>query len=139
MDKGFYHPELGYWQAVGGGSMIEDYPSGTFQVPLRPSADYDWQNDMWVYISPPEPTQEELRAAMPAKTLREFRDFLADMGIFSQMVTAKIEEIPFEVERQKAINAWEVSTYINRTDPYVDMIGAMFDKTPQEIDKAWVI
>ena len=54
------------------------------------------------------------------------------------MVTAKINEIPSDIERQKALNAWEVSTYISRIDPYVDMIGAMFDKSPAEIDAAWV-
>ena len=89
------------------------------------------------YAPPPEPTAEELRAQMPDKTPREFRDILTDMGIFPHMVTAKINEIPFDIERQKALNAWEVSTYISRTDPYVDMIGAMFDKSPAEIDEAW--
>lgn len=74
---------------------------------------------------------------MPDKSPREFRDILTDMGIFPHMVTAKINEIPFDIERQKALNAWEVSTYISRTDPYVDMIGAMFDKSPAEIDAAW--
>lgn len=53
-------------------------------------------------------------------------------------VAAKINEIPFDVERQKVLNAWEVSTYIRRTDPYVDMIGAMFDKSPAEINVTWL-
>ena len=30
----------------------------------------------------PEPTPEQLRAQMPYKTPREFRDILTDMGIF---------------------------------------------------------
>ena len=86
----------------------------------------------------PEPTPEVLRTQMPDKTPREFRDILTDMGIFPHMVAAKINEIPFDIERQKALNAWEVSTYISRIDPYVDMIGAMFDKSPAEIDTAWL-
>ncbi len=90
------------------------------------------------YTPPPEPTPEELRAQMPDKTPREFRDILTDMGIFPHVVAEKINEIPFDIERQKALNAWEVSTYISRIDPYVDMIGAMFDKTPAEIDTAWL-
>lgn len=80
---------------------------------------------------------EEQRAQMPDKTPREFRDILTDMGIFPHMVVEKINEIPFDLERQKALNAWDVSTSISRTDPYVDMIGAMFDKTPADIDAAW--
>ena len=90
------------------------------------------------YSTAPEPTLEELRAQMPDKTPREFRDILTDMGIFPHMVSAKINEIPFDIERQKALNAWEVSTHISRTDPYVDMIGVMFDKSPAEIDTAWL-
>ena len=86
----------------------------------------------------PEPTPEQLRAQMLDKTPREFRDILTDMGIFPHMVAAKINEIPFDIERQKALNAWEVSTYISRTDAYVDMIGVMFDKSPADIDAAWL-
>ncbi|MDM8346466.1 hypothetical protein P8H26_13790 [Pseudochrobactrum sp. sp1633] len=82
-------------------------------------------------------SEEELREQMPDKTPREFRDILTDMGIFPYMVTAKITEIPFDIERQKALNAWEVPTSIRRVDPYVDMIGAFFNKSPNEIDAAW--
>lgn len=91
------------------------------------------------YVPPALLTPEELRGQMPDKSPREFRDILTDMGIFPRMVSEKINEIPFDIERQKALNAWEVSTYISRTDPYVDMIGAMFDKTPTDIDAAWLV
>lgn len=86
---------------------------------------------------PPEPTLEELREKMPVLTPRQFRDILADIGIFSQMVTDKINKIPFDIERQKALNAWEVMTEAVRVDPYIDMIGAMFGKSPEDIDLAW--
>lgn len=137
MEKGFYHPEIGYWQTVGGDPEFKDYMAGTIEVPLKPSADHEWYDGHWVHIPPAELTPEVVRTLMPDKTPREFRDILIDMGIFSQMVAKKINEIPFDVERQKALNAWEVSTYISRTDPYVDMIGAMFDKSPVEIDTGW--
>lgn len=91
------------------------------------------------YVPPAPLTLEKLQAQMPDKSPREFRDILTDMGIFPRMVSEKINEIPFDIERQKALNAWEVSTYISRTDPYVDMIGAMFDKSPAEIDAAWMV
>jgi hypothetical protein len=138
MEKGFYHPDIGYWQTVGGDPKIEDYRTGTIEVPLKPSENHHWQNGEWFYVEPPQPTAAELRAQMPNKTPREFRDILIDMGIFSHMVAEKINEIPFDIERQKALNAWEVSTYISRTDPHVDMIGAMFDKSPTDIDAAWL-
>lgn len=37
----------------------------------------------------------------------------------------------------KALNAWEVATIISRVDPYIDMIGAMFGLTPEDIDELW--
>jgi hypothetical protein len=56
MEKGFYHPDLGYWQAVGGDPKIEDYRTGTIEVPLKPSENHHWQNGEWVYVEPePEP------------------------------------------------------------------------------------
>lgn len=61
------------------------------------------------------------------------------MRLLPQMVTDKIMEIPFDIERQKALNAWEVMTSASRVDPYIDMIGAMFDKTPVQIDAAWLL
>ena len=138
MDKGFYHPARGYWQTVGGNPSLDDYPEGTIEVPFKPSENHIWQGNQWVYVEPHQPTAAELRAQMADKTPREFRDILTDMGIFPHMVAAQINEIPFDIERQKALNAWEVSTYISRIDPYVDMIGAMFDKSVAEIDAAWV-
>lgn len=63
MEKGFYHPDLGYWQTVGGNPSLDDYPEGTIEVPLKPSANHVWQNGGWVYVAHPhpQPTAEELR------------------------------------------------------------------------------
>jgi hypothetical protein len=81
---GFYHPDRGYWQTVrdallhevtrhevetedGGVQVIEhdpmkarlaEYPTGTINVPLRPSADHHWQGGEWVYIAPPTPVSD---------------------------------------------------------------------------------
>lgn len=99
----------------------------------------DHNPEILPYVPPAPWTSEELRAQIPDKSLREFRDILTDMGIFPHMVTEKINEIPFDIERQKALNAWETSSFVSRTDPYIDMIGAMFDKTPTDIDVAWLV
>ena len=138
MRYGLYHPVLGYWEAIGDKPLIEDCSAGTQFVPLRPDNEHQYDGNEWKHIPPIAPTVDELRAQMPDKTPREFRDILTDMGVFPHMVATKINEIPFDIERQKALNAWEVSTYISRIDPYVDMIGAMFDKSPAEIDTAWL-
>lgn len=54
MEHGFYHPDNGYWQAIGGDvvELLSSYPEGTLSVPLRPGANYEWQNGEWVYVEP---------------------------------------------------------------------------------------
>lgn len=55
MEKGFYHPERGYWQTIGEPSqeIRDSYPEGTQEVPLKPSADHHWEGGEWVYRAPP--------------------------------------------------------------------------------------
>ena len=49
MEVGFYHIDFGYWQAISAPSedVLNSYPSGTIQVPLRPSPDYEWDGYKW--------------------------------------------------------------------------------------------
>lgn len=137
MEKGFYHPDRGYWQTVGGNPSLADYPEGTIEVPLKPSVDHAWQNGGWVYIEPQQLTPEELRALMPALTPRQFRDALIDADIMPDQVTAAIAQISDEKQRAKAMNAWEYPTQFTRTDMLIDQIGAMFSLTPEQIDVMW--
>lgn len=61
MEKGFFHPKVGYWQTVGKPPLdiMDTYPQGTFEVPLKPGQNYEWRNNSWVAILPVEPTKEE--------------------------------------------------------------------------------
>jgi hypothetical protein len=54
MEYGFYHPELGYWQAISKPSseVLAAYPIGTVEVALKPSADHQYLNGEWVYFAP---------------------------------------------------------------------------------------
>lgn len=91
---------------------------------------------------PEELTIEQRRVLMPIKTPREFRDILIDEDILTDAtpdeVTVKISEIPFDKERTKALNAWQNMTEARRDDPYIDMIGAMFGYSPEQIDGLWL-
>lgn len=90
---------------------------------------------------PEELTIEQKRALMPVKTPREFRDILIDEGVLTDAVpdevTLAIQQIPFDKERTKALNAWQNMTEARRDDPYINMIGAMFGYTPEQIDGLW--
>ena len=139
MEKGFFHPDRGYWQTVSQPSqaIIDSYPAGTTEVPLKPDADYEWQNGEWVHVPPPEPTPEELRALMTPLTPRQFRDALIDHDIMPDDVTAAIGQIADVKERAKALNAWEYPTQFDRTEPLIEQIGAIFNLTPDDIDDMW--
>lgn len=143
MECGFYHSDTGYWQTLIEPSQheLDMYPSGTISVPVKPSSDHVWQNNGWVYVPSPEPTPEALRVLMPDKTPREFRDILIDEGILTDAipdeVTVAIQAIPYDKERTKALNAWHNPTMFSRSDPYIDMIGAFFNLTPDDIDILW--
>lgn len=88
-----------------------------------------------------EELELERLSRFPILTPREFRDILIDEGILTDAVpdevAVKIGEIPFDKERTKALNAWHNMTEARRDDVYIDMIGAMFGYTPEQIDKLW--
>jgi hypothetical protein len=64
MERGFYHPQLGYWQTIADvpQRVLNAYPAGTVQVPLKPSGLHDWIDGAWRPIAPPPPSGDEVRA-----------------------------------------------------------------------------
>lgn len=50
MEKGFYHPERGYWQTNSDPDpdILAGYPAGTVEVPLMPSVNHMWNGSQWV-------------------------------------------------------------------------------------------
>lgn len=68
MEKGFFHPELGYWQVVGAANedLLFNLPEGAFEVPLKPNSNSEFKGGIWVNVPPKEPTLEE------QKKLRQF-------------------------------------------------------------------
>ncbi|MBX8800467.1 hypothetical protein HBA92_06820 [Ochrobactrum sp. MR28] len=141
MDRGFYHPEFGYWQEIGQMEDEPDRPNGTIETPLKPGEDYNWVNDAWVYVPPTPLTPKEMREQMPPLTPRQFRNALVDADILTDAapdeVTQAIAQIAEVKTRVKALNAWEYPTEFTRSDPLIDQIGAMFSLTPEQIDTMW--
>ena len=71
MEKGFYHPERGYWQTLcePPAEMLAAYPAGTFEVPLKPSPLHTFNGSQWV-----APTEQQVYDAQAA-VVRMDRDF----------------------------------------------------------------
>jgi hypothetical protein len=54
MEHGFYHPDSGYWQTNSDvpQRILDGYPAGTIEVPLRPIGDFNWDGSKWVELPP---------------------------------------------------------------------------------------
>ena len=48
-ERGFYHPEKGYWQTNSDVSIeiINTYPEGTIEIPIKPGQNYEWDGSKW--------------------------------------------------------------------------------------------
>jgi len=96
MEKGFFHPERGYWQTNDAPSqrIREKYPDGTIEVPLKPGQHYEWQNGSWTY-TPPDRTELLAQARAKASIPRAAFILAAlDAGILT------------ETDAEQAVNGW---------------------------------
>lgn len=71
MEFGFYHPDRGYWQTVGGNldELLAGYPEGTLNVPLPPSVNHEWRDGEWVYVEPEPLRQTVLKSTVQARII----------------------------------------------------------------------
>ena len=65
MEKGFFHPDRGYWQTLNEPSVeiLESYPNGTVEVEIKPGPNFEWDGSTWVAINPPKPSRDSQEAA----------------------------------------------------------------------------
>jgi len=98
MEKGFYHPERGYWQTTGEvpQRILDGYPIGTVEVPLKPSADHEWQNGAWVEVTP---DPEEVLAAL-ATQARAKRNALLTASDWTMISDAPVDQTAWANYRQ---------------------------------------
>src|SRR5690606_34120997 len=103
--------------------MLAAYPEGAISVPLKPSADHEWDGEAWVHVAPPEPTPEELRAALPPITRRQLRLTLVRNGIALDDVAAMIEAMPEGLAKEEARIEWDDASQFERLHPTLVLIG----------------
>lgn len=89
-------------------------------------------------ITAEQRAENERIARMRPLSPRQFRDALVDSGIMPIDVTNAIDNIPDDVTREKMLNAWNHAISFDRFDPYIEIIGSMFDLTPDDIDAMWL-
>lgn len=125
MERGFYHPERGYWQAIDGelDDLLAQYPEGTVQVPLKPGADYEWHNGEWVEVEPSAP---------PAPDRVSRRQFGMQLIISGHKAAADAW-----VAQQDELTQWAYAnsdTFV-RADPMMQAGFAAMGFTEQQVDE----
>lgn len=131
MELGFFHPDRGYWQAVGGDAveLLPTYPEGTIRVPLKPGADYEWQDDGWAYVEPPSPPAPDRVTARQFKLqmLSPIEPYYPD-GIIDHVETWISAQ-----DRATRIAYSDSGTFV-RTDPMMQAGFAALGFTADQID-----
>lgn len=130
-EHGFYHPTRGYWQTTDtpGAEILAAYPAGTVEVPLRPSADHQWQNGAWVYVAPPPPpvvVPDMVSKLALVKAMREMGPDgqPATGATIWDAVKAAIAAAGGDVEED-----WQLANFIPRHDPTINMLAAQLVPT----------
>jgi hypothetical protein len=131
IEKGFYHPQRGYWQTTGEvpKRILDGYPEGTIEVPVKPSADHLWQNGAWVYLAPdPAEVLAAERATMKCSRLQG-RLVLGEDTCNALDAMAADPETPWAM-RQTIQNATEW----NRTSQAMTELGYLLGYTDTQMD-----
>ena len=94
MEKGFYHPDRGYWQTTGDvpQRILDGYPKGTVEVPLKPSGLHEWNGANWVEVTP-DP-------AALATEARTKRNALLTASDWTQVADAPVNKTSWAAYRQ---------------------------------------
>jgi hypothetical protein len=123
VEHGFFHPDLGYWQAIGGDAeeLLAGYPEGTEQVPLKPGGDYEWQDGAWSYVAPPVVVPDRV-------TARQFKLQLLATGLLDSV------EGWVATQSQAVQIAYENSGTFVRDEPMMAAGFVALGFTDQQID-----
>ncbi|WP_322889301.1 MULTISPECIES: hypothetical protein [unclassified Yoonia] len=102
MEHGYFHPDRGYWQTTNQPpqDILDGYPDGTVEVPLKLSSTHEWDGVEWVKVVPD--ATEEHAARMAAIIAERDRRMSAIASGYSPI---ERETWPVQVEEAKAIKA----------------------------------
>lgn len=142
MECGFYNPQKGYWQTLVTPTPEEvlAYQKGTIEVPLKPSPNHEWKDEVWLFIPPPEPTPEELRAQMAPLTKWRF-DTIIDSreGLRDKIETMIDRHITDPLMRFMARNKFRSVPEFHRMDSLFPLLSSAseINISDEDIDLMW--
>ena len=95
-----------------------------------------WQDGEVVEYTPPEPSPEEKRAAMPNLTARQLRLGLLQLGKLAG-VSIAIAALP-EPEKSQAQIEWDFASEFCRLHPLIVQLIPILGLTDDQVDPVWM-
>lgn len=130
MEHGFYHPERGYWQMTGDVSqhILDGYPEGTVEVPLKPGPHHDWDGSKWVH-APPDPA-DILAAERAGMVVSRFQAKAALMG------AGLLTPVEAAIAQSDALTqlAWAEAVELRRTSPMIAAVAQAIGLSDTDVD-----
>lgn len=125
MPFGFLAPDGRYWQTDDDPSeaLRAAYPSGTIEVPVRPSPDHVWTGEGWIYQ---EPTPEPLSADFEATVLQLYDEMDQTHGIDLETEIGGVS--------QKALRRFRLANAVRRSDQFAAGLQSKLGWTDAQVD-----
>jgi len=129
-EHGFFHPECGYWQTNADvpQRILDTYPEGTVEVPLKPSAEHEWIDGAWVHV-PPDPA-EILAAERAGMVCSRFQ---AKAALHGAGLLGAVEAAMESADPVAQI-AWADAVEFRRNSPTIAAIASELDLTDEQVD-----
>lgn len=130
MEHGYYHSEMGYWQTISDpdADTLAGYPAGTISVPLKPGADYDWQDGAWVHV-PPDPA-ETLAAERAGMVCSRFQ---AKAALHLAGLLPSVEAAIANADPLTQL-AWAEAVEYSRHSPAILALAGVLELTDEQVD-----
>ena len=97
----------------------------------------EWNGTEWIDIRTEEEKLAYKRSQYPKLTRYQFMRGLLEMGFKSSDIEAQIMLIEDEYTRELTILGFKDATNFVRTDPSIDFMRDILEKTDLEIDEFW--
>jgi hypothetical protein len=148
METGFYHTQRGYWQTPGEvpQRILDGYPQGTIEVPLKPSAIHEWRNGVWIEVTPdPAIALKEWRTTAKLSR-RNFCIALKRAGILSAIEAIAAAKGDWPARFASALSGWSQDAQdeaqiewaavqeIRRNHPMIALLGTAASMTEPQVD-----
>jgi len=151
MGKGYFHPLRGYWQTTGEPpqNIIDGYPEGTVEVPVKPRIGYEWGGSEWVEQRASSNAEQRAawRASAPSVTRTAFvlaakragiltaeDAIIAAKGDWPDSFTPILDALPDNIDPLEAQIIWAATDRVYRLDPVLIAIGEHLSLTPESLD-----